>query len=297
MGVDTGMRCRVCGLELTAEDKLRNGAYKCPECGTIHETATSSRKSPSPWRKHKSALIQEENPLKRRYLGFPLWSLIVAAVVLVLVIIIIVLIMRKPAQPADESVAGDVSAAATEAVAAQTPGVSASADTVGSVAQAVPEAQVTPEWTVTPVNGSTGTALNDFLVSFNWAMDYLSYDGTLTLGVTQPQTDGTSVQSYSFGDWFDLKLTLAADGTTIKAASSTARLETGSTDTLRVEAAFVCELYGLNNTVSPGACRKEVQAMMADSTRAYGENNFSAHVAKSADGSSYDLNVVGMLQS
>lgn len=278
------MRCRNCGLELEAQDKLRNGAYRCPMCGTIHHTASSSRRSPSPWRRHRSAVAREENPLTRRYFGFPLWSMLAAGLALVLIVVIIVLLVRGGASKPAEEVG--------------TPGatdVPATSETVdpNAGAAALESAPVAPE--ATPTTGSTGVALNDFLVSFDWAMDYLEFNDRLTLVDTKTATDGSIIQTYSFSDWYDLELTLAADGVTIRAASSTGRVPAGSTDSLRVQKAFVSELYSFDNTINAVACRSEVEAMMADNTRAYGKTNFSARITNGEGGASYELAVRGML--
>lgn len=284
------MRCRVCGLELEAQDKLRNGAYRCPECGTIHHTASSSRKSPSPWRKRRGGLAQRENPLTRRLLGLPLWGWLAALAVVIAVVIVIVLFVAPalgssgdaPAEGGDMPAAPDVALTDAPAAPEQTPGTAASPEASASVGEGI----------LIPAGSSgksTGIALNDFVVGFEWAMNYLKYTDSL---VDAGQSG--SARSYTYSDWIDVSVTLDASGSVIQSLQVTARLAEGATDSTPIVAAFVSALYGLDNTTNANIVRSEIMAMLSDSSRAYGKNSFTAKVTDGGN-NSYVLSVDGLL--
>ena len=305
------MRCRECGLELDERDQLQNGAYQCPECGTIHHTASSSKASPSPWRRKRgSALTIDESPLKRRLWVLPLWSWIVIALVAVTAIVLVLtLTLRSPAPD-------DIDMPPVQ-------DIPLSEDQTGSNADGAPITDA-ENALLGDLEGQTGvevkrtnTAINDFLVSFEWSMNYLNYKSPLTLISEETGLDGSLVRSYSYEDWLNLNMTLdpdtliirsivatangdeasaaapdAADGAEADAteAEPTARAE--SEAETRMLAGFVCTMYSVDTSLSASGTRTELKTMLADSTRTLTGTGFTASLSYS-EFSGYTLEING----
>lgn len=281
------MRCRQCGLELDERDRLRNGAYQCPECGAIHHTASSSRKSPSPWRKRKNSnpFASPASALTQRFFGLPLWAWGAIAVAVIVAIVLLVCLGGRADKPAaDMPAAQDAPILEVTANPGGPSDATASTDTSEA---AEPTAEPT-------ASRNTGVQLNDFLVSFDWAMNYLNYNATLTLSSTETADDGSTVQNYTFDSWLELVLTLDPTTNVVRSARVDAHIEEGATDNTPVLAAFVSAMYGLDNTVNATEARTEVEAMIADPTRAYDRQGYSATLSVGAF-SGYTLEIVGKL--
>ena len=303
------MRCRECGLELDARDQLPNGAYQCPECGTIHHTASSSKASPSPWRRKRgSALTIKESPLKRKLWVLPLWSWIAIALVAVIAIVLVLTFtLRSPAtddsnMPSVQDIplndgpvdSGDENGAA----------ITDAENALLNDLNTQPEAEVK----------RTNTAINDFLVSFEWSMKYLNYNSPLTLLSEETGLDGSLVRSYSYEDWLNLNVTLDPDSHIIRSVVATADGDEASTaDTAEGETSeaeptaaveskaetrmlvgFVCTLYSVDNSLSASGTRAQLKTMLADSTRTLTGAGFTATLTYS-EFSGYTLEINGTI--
>ena len=301
------MRCRECGLELDERDQLRNGAYQCPECGTIHHTAASSRVSPSPWRrKRRSALPSDENFLKRKLWVLPVWIWIAIVLVAVAAVILVLTFTGKTAAP-DNTDMPPVQDIPLED--GQT-GSQEDGSPITDAEDALLSELENPSGAQT---GQTGVAPNDFLVSFEWAMSYLEYKSPLTLISEETGVDGALIRSYSYEDWLNLNMTLDPNSLMIRSIvatadggeSSAADPSTGDENAdaeptaaveskaeTRMTASFVCVLYGLDNTLSASGARTEIRSMLADSTRTLERSNFTASLSYS-EFSGYTMEVIG----
>ena len=290
MEVSSTMRCRECGLELDERDRLPSGAYQCPECGAIHHTASSSKVSPSPWRrKRRNSFSSPADMLRERRFGLPLWSwLAIALAAIIAIVVVIVLLTSRP---------GDGNSDVPAAV--DVPIGEATAEPGSELAAPIDDAE---EALLTDAAGdagaansapaaNTGVALNDFQVGFDWAMNRLNFTSTLTEGGTESGVNGEIIGNYTFADWCQVRLTLDPQGTVIQSATITAKLADGATDNTPVLAAFVSAIYGLDNTISATAVRDEVTAMIADNSRVYQRDAFSASLTGAAP--SYTLEITG----
>ena len=285
------MRCRECGLELDERDQLRNGAYQCPECGTIHHTAASSRVSPSPWRrKRRSALPSDEGVLTRRVWALPMWSwIVIAAAVIAALVLLLVFGGRfsapsNPEMPTTQDIPltdGDTSPEGSPEEGAPLDGAE---DALLSELDGQTQAQAT---------GSTNVAANDFLVGFEWAMSYLNYTSTTNLASEETLPSGETVQNYSYEDWLHFVITLEPGSSIIR--SCVASADSGaSADMTRITAAFVCALYGIDNTMTAGSASAEINTMLNDETYSLTRNGFNASISHS-ESSGYTLQILGKL--
>lgn len=293
------MRCRECGLELDARDRLPNGAYQCPECGAIYHTASSSRVSPSPWRRRrKNPFGTAADVLTERHFGLPLWAWS-AAVAIVLIIALILLLNlgggkkdgTGEAGGADVSDAGMVEATVEPSVPLDLSAGDAS-DAEGAEEQP-PEAPESTPITVNSTTGNTGVKLNDFTVGFDWAMSRLKYNEMLTLQSSDVSTTGENVNTYVFQDWFTLQLVVIPDSEIIRSATATAQLEAGSADNTRAVNALAVTMYAFDNTVTPNYARSQLSKMIGNNTEYCDRTGFSASLTTSS--SEYTLAFNGKL--
>lgn len=285
------MRCRECGLELEERDQLRNGAFQCPECGTIHHTASSSRVSPSPWRrKRRSALPSGDNVLMRKIWLLPLWSWIAIALVVVAALVLLLTFGGKASDPAEPSmpVPQDIPLNGDQ----DAPEDSTENDSPTTDAENALLSELEGETAVSTKH--TGVKANDFVVSFEWAMSYLNYTSHLNKVSEETGPGGQLIQTYRYEDWFDVVLTLDPETSNVRTAVATATEGATDDDTLRMTAAFVCTLYGLDNTLNANAGKTEIEAMIADNAYVYSRNPYTASLSHS-EFAGYTLEINGRL--
>ncbi len=280
------MRCRECGLELDERDRLRNGAYQCPECGAIYHTASSSRVSPSPYRRRRrNPFGSFLDALTERRFGLPLWAWIAAAaVVLILALILIFNLIGGRGSAADDT--GSSGSQAVEAT--DEPGVPLDQplSDAGDADGAIETAPAAPETTPIAINSSsnlTGVRLNDFTVGFDWAMSKLKYSESLTLQSSDTSTSGDMVNTYSFQDWYSLQLVLVPDSEVIRSGTATVQLEVGSADNTRALGALAATMYALDNTITPSYARTQLSKMVTNNTEYCDRTGFSAKLTTTTD--------------
>lgn len=286
MEVSSTMRCRECGLELDERDRLPNGAYQCPECGAIHHTASSSKVSPSPWRRKRgNSFSSPTDVLWERRFGLPVWSWLAIALAALIVIVVVIVLLTSHTG----SDAGDMPAAADVPVAETTvePGSELAEPIDGAEEALLNDAGAASGAPAT----NTGVALNDFIVSFDWAMNRLNLTGASTLASTETGANGEVIQNFNYADWCQVRLTLDSQGSIIQSATVTAQLAEGATDNTPVLAAFVSAIYGLDNTVNAVSTRDEVASMIADPSHTYQRDAFTATLSGAAP--SYTLELTG----
>ena len=288
------MRCEKCGAELDRRDRLRDGAYRCPECGAIRPAPSFRRKSPSPYRRKRgNCFAPAGNIFTRRYFRLPLWSWLVLLLAVIAAIVLIVTLGGRKAAPANDEMPVPEDVVLSVAPASGTPlPTGAPLNDSAADATGAPQGQIAAQ---TASTATTGTALNDFLTGFDWAMSYLKYDSSLTLASTQSDSSGGTVNRYTFADWLELQLTIDPATNLIRSATATAQLEEGSTDNLRALASLAAVMYGLDKTLSGGACRSELEAMVADNSRSFSASSFTATLATGTF-SGYTMEVVGTKQ-
>ena len=283
------MRCRACGLELDERDLKRNGAYQCPECGTIHHTAISSRVSPSPWRrKRRVRFAANDNVFTRKFWLLPLWGWIGIAVLVIAIALILLLPLggkdaKAPSNP-------DMPAATDEPIIETSPDISTEEiNPDGDITSNVGAAPAAPA-----TSGHTGIGVNDFIVSFDWAMSYLKYSASLQLTSEQTSSSGELIQTYSYEDWYQLTLTVDPSTNQIRSAAATVPEDESGANAARMRNAFISMLYGFDTTLNATKAGSEVDGMMADSVRTYGTSSMVARITH--DGSSgYTMEISGKL--
>lgn len=276
------MTCRECGTQLDESNLLRNGAYQCPECGAIYHTANSSRTSPSPWRRgRKRGFAQAPGVLQRRLWVLPLWSwLAIALAVVVAVVILVLALSGSPADPSDSNVPAEPTAPVADDRLAADP---TAQDDLPSKedGNALPEPPAA-------TSSNTGISVNDFVVSFDWAMSYLKYTNTLQLS-SEEIVNGQRVRTYTYENWFDLRLTLGDDESVIQSAVATAGEDANDASNRRRAAAFVSLLYSFNNKLSATDGLKEINAMLEDNSRTYSSSSFTAKLSNGPSGSTLEI--------
>lgn len=316
------MKCRECGLELDERDLTRSGAYQCPECGTVNHTASSTRKSPSPWRRRR----------KRRYGGgigdmatrrlwvLPMWAWAVI-VLLVIAAVIVAVTLGRPHSSEDTDMPAVLDVPVTESqVTDDEPAGEDGGSGANDADNAIVEPTDAPVVETVESNGHTGVSADNLVVSFDWAMNYLKYESTLNLVSEDTNAAGEVVQSYRFEDWLDVSLTLDTATSNIRAATATASMtepeapspteaatETegeagtegaGETPAVssekRMKDAFVSLLYAFDTSLTAGSASREVEGMLQDSMRTYGTSSMVAKISK-GEFSGYTLEVGGKL--
>lgn len=289
------MRCRECGLELDERDRLRNGAYQCPECGTIHHTASSRKASPSPWRgQRRRRPASAADVLQQRLWVLPLWSW--AAIVLVVLIAAILLLTlgghkaapAEPGAPSVEDMTQNETQEYPEIVASEEDADIGAESDFGSVAQTAPPVSQAAE-----TNGHTGITSNDFLVSFDWAVGNLKYTSALSAPTEGTNSNGEQTLSYDFEDWFNVVLTIDTNSSAIRHAIATATADVSQADNQKMLAGFVTVLYCFDTSLSGSKALSELNAMIADNRHTYGTSSFVAKVDSS--NSSYTMDISGKL--
>ena len=283
------MRCRECGLELDARDQLRSGAYQCPECGTIHHTASSSRVSPSPWRRKRRRGAGIGGVFTRKLWVLPVWgwTAIVLAVVIALVLIFVPNWTREDLSDTNMPAAQDVP------INEDLPGTDGTLDD-GTSGEAAESPISEPVSEAPEASGHTNITVDNLVVSFDWAMSYLKYESTLSLVSSETNAAGETVQTYRFDDWLDISLTLDSATSNIRyATASVADGENGENDQ-RMRHAFVSLLYAFDNGLTATAATREVNGMLEDNVRTYGTNTFVAKISHS-EFAGYTLEINGKL--
>ena len=275
------MRCRECGLELDERDRLRNGAYQCPECGTIHHTASSSKASPSPWRNQRGRRsASAADVLQKRLWVLPLW--IWAAIILVILIAAILLIAlggnkADPGTPAAQDTPVTEAQNYPEIVASDDDaddGIDAGIDSGAEVENVAETPQ--PATQAVETAGHTGITVNDFLVSFNWAIGQLNYTSSLSAPTEGTNSNGEQTLSYDFEDWFHVVLTVDTDSSAIRHAVATSSAEVSKADNQKMLSGFVTVMYCFDTSLSGKKALRELNAMIADNMLTYGTSSIVA---------------------
>ena len=290
------MRCRECGLELDERDRLRNGAYQCPECGTIHHTASSSKASPSPWRSQRRRRpASAADVLQQRRWVLPLWSW--AAIVLVILIAVILLLTLggHKAEPADPNASTVQQRSVTyvqeydEIVVTEgEAGIDSEAD-VGGVPESAP-----PVVQAAETAGHTGITANDFLVSFDWAMGNMKYTSALSAPTEGTNSNGEQTLSYDFEDWFNVVLTIDTNSSAVRHAIATASADVSQPGNRKMLAGFVAVMYSFDTSLSASKALSELNAMIADNLHTYGTSSIVAKI-NTSDSSGYVMEVGGKM--
>ena len=289
------MRCRECGLELDERDRLRNGAYQCPECGTIHHTASSSKASPSPWRRQRrrSRSASVVDALTRRYWLLPAWGYI-AIVLVVLVALILLLSLgggkdsaANPEMPIVDDIPQTVES--QDSLQDSPDELPAESEDTQGEENALPAAPKTIE-----AAGHTGIGVNDFSVSFDWAMGKLKYSSALTSVSDEINASGEHVYNYAYEDWFTVVLAVDSNTSAIRSAVATLSAAESNQESTRMLSAFTTMLYCFDNTLGATKAQSEVKGMLADNVRTYGTNAFVAKII-STGAETYTMQVTGKL--
>ena len=291
------MRCRECGLELDERDRLRNGAYQCPECGTIYHTASSRKASPSPWRRqqHRSRSAAIMDVFTRRYWLLPLWSYI--AIVLVVLIALILLLtlgggkdsIAKPEMPVAED---PLQIEENPVYDGDLPSEDADdADDAGDA-----DADTSPISAPEPIEaaGHTGISTGDFSVSFDWAMGKLKYKAALTSVSDEVNASGQHVYTYTFEDWYTVVMTIDTNTSAIRSAVATVSAAESNEASTRMLAAFTTTLYCFDTSLSGTKAQSEVKGMLSDNMRTYGTNAFVAKIISTGT-ETYTMQITGKL--
>lgn len=285
------MRCKVCGLELDERDLTRGGAYQCPECGTVNHTASSTRKSPSPWRRSRRS---------RRYGGgigsvvtrklwiLPAWAWAVIVLAVIAAVIVTVTLVGSPSGEKPEM------PAALDVPISEAPVTDDEPSGEDGADSAIVEPTEAPVVETVESNGHTGVTADNLTVSFDWAMNYLKYESSLTLVSEDTNAAGEVVRSYSFEDWLDVSLTIDTATSNIRAATATVAEGENEDSEKRMKNAFVSLLYAFDTSLTASTASKEVDGMLQDSVRTYGTSSMVARITHS-DLSGYTMEVSGKL--
>ena len=298
------MRCRECGLELDERDLLRNGAYQCPECGTIHHTATSRKASPSPYRRGKRR--KQSSPaveiLTRRVWLLPLWSYIAIALAVVIAVILLLTLGGKSSTPqpggdmpaAVDTPISDATSAPVDSAEDET-GDGANAGATANPVDTMDAGNTLPAEPALPTsNGHTGITGDDFSVSFDWAMSMLESTSTLKLVSNETNANGEEVRSYDFEDWFHVVMAIDPSNSAIRSAVATVSESESKADSTNMIRGFITTLYCFDTSLNATKAQSEVNGMLTDNVRTYGTSSFVAKI-DSSDPSGYKMEIAGKL--
>ena len=283
------MRCRECGLELDERDRLRNGAYQCPECGAIYHTASSRKASPSPWRsQHRRRSASVGDVLQRKYWVLPLWGWAAIVLAVLIAAILMLTLGGRSTAPAKPEMPSVEDAPLTES---QAPGDADSEEETeeGGTEDILP---TVPETVATA--GHTGITKNDFLVSFDWAMSKLKYSSALNLVSDDTSASGEQILSYDFEDWFNIVLTIDPNSSEIRYAVATVAEEVSQEDNQQMLGGFITVMYCFDNTLTASKALSELKGMIADNVRTYGTSSFVAKLSTSGF-AGYTMEISGKL--
>ena len=289
------MRCRECGLELDERDLLRNGAYQCPECGTIHHTASSRKASPSPWRRQqrRRSAFAAGDVLTRKYWLLPLWSYIAILLVVLIAAILLLTPGSQKSAPANPEMPAAEDTPLIETQTSPEDAAEGDADT-GDADGGETENAVSSSPEAPATDGHTGISADDFAVSFDWAMNSLKYTSALSLVSNETNASGEGVRRYEYEDWFSVVLTIDTNTSRVRHAIATVSAAESNADSQRMLAAFVTTLYCFDTTLKATKGLSELNGMLADNVRTYGTSAFVAKV-DSSNASGYTLEISGKL--
>ena len=234
----------------------------------MHHTASSRRSSPSPWRrKRRSSFASNENIFTRKFWLLPLWSWIAIAAVVIAAIVLLAVFGLPTSDPANSNVppANDATAAdGAQPSADETPEIYTDIDVNAEALPTEPAQNA-------PAAKETGVIANDFMVSFEWAMNYMRYGAPISLVSEETGSGGEKVRTYSYEDWLSFSLALNPETNVIRTVTATANASNGS----RVVTAFVCMLYGIDNSMDANTCASRINSLLSDPSKPFTKSAYT----------------------